>query len=222
MSLEESISYHFKNPALLRQALTHRSFVNESGSHSPDNERLEFLGDAVINLVVSQYIFERMSDADEGMLTRARAGIVSRRSLADAARTIDLGKYLLMGHGARNRDKVFEQDSVLCGAFEALIGAVFLDSGFEAAQEVVMRLLGPNFSAPSEQAIKDPKSTLQELCQERFQALPKYEVLSRSGPDHDPTFEVEVVLPDGRSWIGVGRSRKEAEMHAASTAIEHF
>lgn len=218
--VEQSLDYRFRDRRTLAVALTHPSYRNEGHRDHADNQRLEFLGDAVVNLVVAEALHERLPDADEGRLTRARARAVSRDALAEAARRMGLGAHLRLGRGAKNRDRAFGQDSVLCAAFEAMAGAIFLDAGFETARAFVLRHLDFVLSDVAHDAeAKDPKTALQEACQAARQSPPRYQVLSRAGPDHAPLFEVQVSLPDGRTWRGRGRSRKEAECDAAREAL---
>lgn len=216
---EDSIAHRFRDRSLLAMALTHPSYSNEGNPDIPDNQRLEWLGDAVVSLTVAAALYERLPDADEGRLTLARARVVSRHSLAGAARRLDLGLHLRLGRGAKNKDHASGQDSVLCAAFEAVVGAIFLDAGFEAARAFVLRHLDGIMSDTTNQR-KDPKTALQEASQANFQSPPRYRVVSRGGPDHAPRFEVEVTMPDGRSWRGEGRSRREAERDAASAALQ--
>lgn len=219
--VETSLDHRFRDRSTLAMALTHPSYCNEGHEDHPHNQRLEFLGDAVVNLAVAEALHERLPDADEGRLTRARARAVSREALAEAARRIELGVHLRLGRGARNQDHASGQDSVLCAAFEAVVGAIFLDAGFETARTFVLRHLDFAMSDPAiEVEAKDAKTALQEACQAACQSPPRYRVTSRAGPDHAPLFEVQVTLPDGRSWQGHGRSRKEAERDAASKALE--
>ncbi len=219
--IEEVLGHRFHDRALLQVALTHPSYCNEEQAVLPDNQRLEFLGDAVVNLAVAEAFHERLPDADEGRLTRARAHAVRREALAEAARRLQLGAHLRLGRGARNQDRASGQDSVLCAAFEAVAGAIFLDAGFEAARTFVLRHLDFAMSDLAlDVEVKDAKTALQEACQATGQSPPRYRVTSRTGPDHAPRFEVEVTLPDGRSWRGKGRSRREAERDAAREALQ--
>ncbi len=218
--VEQTLGYRFRERRTLAVALTHPSYRNEGHRDHADNQRLEFLGDAVVNLVVAEALHERLRDADEGHLTRARARAVSRDALAEAARRMGLGAHLRLGRGAKNQDRAFGQDSVLCAAFEAMVGAIFLDAGFETARTFVLRHLDFVLSHAAHDAeARDPKTALQEAYQANGQPLPRYQLISRTGPDHAPLFEVEVCLPDGRSWRGRGHSRKEAERDAAREAL---
>lgn len=217
---ESSIGHRFRDRRHLAVALTHPSYYNERHEDDPHNQRLEFLGDAVVSLALTHALYERLPDADEGRLTRARAHAVRREALAEAARRLGLGAHLRLGRGAKNQDRASGQDRVLCAAFEAVVGAIFLDAGFEAARDFVLRHLEFAMADPATQAeVKDPKTALQEACQAACQSPPRYQVISRAGPDHAPLFEVQVTLPDGRAWRGRGLSRREAEREAAREAL---
>ncbi len=216
----ESVGHPFRDLSLLETALTHPSYCNEERPSVPDNQRLEFLGDAVVNLAVAAALYERLPDADEGCLTRARAHLVSRHSLAEAARRLGVGPYIRVGRGARLHDSAPGRDSVLSAVFEAIVGAVYLDAGFETAAAFVLKYLHFDPAKGTREVEKDPKTALQEHCQALYQATPRYYVRSRTGPPHAPRFEVQVTLPDGRAWRGEGGSRKQAEQEAARKALE--
>ena len=220
-SLVESTSgYTFSSRALLEEALTHASFCNESKDPCPDNERLEFLGDAVVSTVVSALAFELFPDAHEGELTRLKAVVVSEPALAERGRELRLGECLRLGRGAATGDRVAAMPSVLANAFEALAGAIYLDGGFEAARKFVLSQLQPLLvRARAEGRGSDPKSTLQVLCLKTSHAVPRYTVLSSTGPSHQPHFVVQVTLFNERSYTGAGRSKKEAEQAAAHAAL---
>ena len=220
--LEAAIGYTFSKKEYLSEALRHSSYVNEnrhSGTHS--NERLEFLGDSVLSLVTSSYLFALFSEQPEGDLTKIRADLVCTRSLSKFARSIGLGDYLLLGHGQEmvgGRD----QNKILEDAFEALLAAIYLDSGKNL--EAVAAFLNPLLEKEvnqllSEQPIMDPKSHLQEIVQEA-KGLLSYEIVSESGPDHDKVFKYEVHINSNLVGTGSGRSKKEAEQMAAKAAIE--
>lgn len=197
-------------PELLRQALTHASYAHESGL--PSNERLEFLGDAVLSLTVTDILFRRFPEREEGELTKIRAVVVSRPVLAEVAHKLGLGHVLLLGRGAEEAG-ARERPSVLAAALEALVGAVFLAHGFAAARELAEELLAEEIARYAQQ-VPDYKSLLQELVQERFGGLPEYRVVAEDGPEHKKVFTVEVAV-GGRSALGRGRSKKEAEQAAA-------
>ena len=219
--LQKRLGVTFKNASLLEQALVHSSFINENpGTASISNERLEFLGDAVLGLVIAQKLYEDFPASSEGDLTRLRAALVRRETLAGIAREIELGNYLFLGRGEEaggGRDK----NANLAGAFEALLASIYLDMGLESAREVVLRLFGTEiFEQAVEVADTDYKSQLQEVIQARWQQTPTYQVVEAVGPDHAKIFTVEVRM--GRTVLGSGkgRSKKSAEMNAARAALE--
>jgi ribonuclease-3 len=206
--------YSFADPGLLETALTHRS------SGSPNNERLEFLGDAVVGLAVAELLLDASPDTrQEGPLTQARAQVVSRPGLADAARRLDLGPYLRLGISEEQGGGA-EKDRILCGAFEALVGAVFLDGGYGPARTFCAEILGEAVeSAARRGSNKDPKNILQELAQASSAGLPDYQVVQTEGEDHCPLFEVRVQV-GCISATGVAGNKKAAEREAARAALE--
>ena len=215
--LEERIGYAFKDRALLDEALTHSTYAEEYGLKS--NQRLEFLGDAVLELCVSRRLFERERSIDEGILTKWRAQLVCEKSLAACARTIDLGKYLRMG-GSAISDRLWTRPSVLCDAMESLIAAVYLDGGLDAASALVDSILGEGMVHAPEVA-DDYKSLLQIELQSRGYDVPEYTLISASGPDHCKTFEFECGFADMHTR-GVGASKKQAQQMAAHAALEQI
>ncbi len=217
-SLQESISYRFGQVKLLAQALTHSSYANEQGSGH--NERLEFLGDAVLELTVSEELFKRFPDAPEGALTKLRAKLVSMPGLAEMARALSLENYIYLGKGEESQGGR-DRDSLLSDAFEALLGAVFLDGGFESAKRVVGKLFLDHWPEEIETPkSRDFKSRLQEHTQREHKARPIYRLVGSSGPEHEKLFEVELSLPDGKSLTARGSSVKKAEQTAARQALE--
>jgi len=216
--LEEKVGYQFKNESLLRQALHHRSFVAEhSGIES--NERLEFLGDAVLGIIITDVLFRRWPDLPEGALAKARAAVVSSEFLAEAAARYQLGDFLALGKGEETSGGR-EKPSILADALEALIGALYLDGGIEAAKEFVIILVdGRLADAVTGEGSKDYKTRLQEASAQRWSQLPVYTVQAH-GPDHAKHFEAEVVLNGISAGSGNGRSKKQAEQAAARAAWE--
>ena len=215
-----ALGHDFVRADLLRLALTHSSWANEHGAGQEHNERLEFLGDAVLELCVSQKLFSSIPGAREGELTRLRSELVSTESLAQRAREQGLDKRLLLGRG-EERQGGRERDTVLSDLFEAVLGAIFADGGFAAAQRAVERVfaeLWPHWEGKVPRK-KDFKTLLQEACQHRFGALPTYALLESSGPEHAPLFRVSVTLPDGRVLLAEGGGRKRAEHEAAQKAL---
>jgi ribonuclease-3 len=216
----QQLAYTFENPQLIEEAFHHSSFVNEQGDGSlRNNERLEFLGDAVINLAVGHLLMNRYPEIKEGDLSRMRANLVNESRLADVARSIHIGRWVQLGRGELQNNGQ-EKNSILADTFEAVIAAVYLDGGFDAAYRVVRRHLGTLFdgiNAPD--ANQDYKSQLQELVQLTHREVPAYEIIDESGPDHDKTFGVRLCVRDITA-TGTGKSKKLAEQDAARKALE--
>jgi ribonuclease III len=218
--LEDALGYHFKDSDLLRQAMQHSSYVNEQRELAlDDNERLEFLGDAVLDLVITHILMDHFPETHEGDLSRMRATIVNESQLADVAQRLNLGNYLLLGKGeALSHGQ--EKSSILADALEAVFAAVYLDGGHQAACEVIERLFSGIVSQMGERlGEEDFKSPLQELVQVRFKTIPDYRVIGESGPDHDKTFEVRLSIGDALTTQGIGKSKKAAEQAAAKVAL---
>lgn len=216
---EHVIGYTFQNKQLLMEALTHSSFANEGKHHHRNNERLEFLGDSVLSLIVANRLFVQFPDMPEGELTKLRASLVCDRSLAGFARRIGLGDNLFMGKGEEHsggRDR----RSNLEDAFEALVGAIYLDGGLENARAFVMQFIPENLDLSKVKTIVDYKTTLQEIIQKNPEEKLSYVLVGESGPDHDKSFEVEVHLNSNVIGTGVGKSKKQAEQSAAKQALE--
>jgi ribonuclease-3 len=218
--LEARLGYAFRDKALAETALTHTSWLNEAAAPGrADNERLEFLGDAVLALVVSDLLMRRLPGSAEGDLTRARAALVSEGGLARAAGGIELGRFIFLGRG-EERTGGRARPSILADALEALMGAIYLDGGLDAVAAVAARLFQNELGDVESHARLDYKSRLQERAQALWQAAPVYEVVGESGPDHDKRFEVALSFA-GREWARAsGRSKKEAEQSAAAAALE--
>ncbi len=215
--LQRDIGYRFSESRLLAQALTHRSYG------APHNERLEFLGDSVLNCVVAVELFERFGALPEGDLSRLRAHLVRQQALHGLAQALGLGGHLQLGEGEL-KSGGFARPSILADAFEALVGAIFLDGGFSAARKAVRRLYEPLLAGLDPQALgKDPKTLLQELLQSRKIALPQYSVLATRGAAHEQQFEVECLIPQlSVRTTGSGSSRRTAEQEAAMRAFEQI
>jgi len=220
-NLQRKLSYDFKDPGLLDNALIHRSFVNENPTLScKDNERLEFLGDAVIGLCTSDILMKKFPDYTEGQLSKIRASIVNEHSLADIARKLTIGDYLLLGKGEETSGGR-TKPSILSNAFEALTAAIYLDCGFENAYDFIKAVFEPLIEEGTKTAIyRDYKTAVQEICQNRFKDIPKYMLTKESGPDHDKVFEVRLSLAGNIMTTGTGKSKKEAEQQAAKKALE--
>ena len=219
-ALQKRLAYNFRDENLLRLALTHPSVAHESGVAGEHNQRLEFLGDSVLGLALTRALFEKFPAADEGDLTKSRAKLVNAGSLAARARELGLGAHLILSRGEENTGGR-ERASALADAFEALLGAIFLDGGFEAAREFVLREFAADFSALAEGTdFQNPKGELQELLQSRSPRAPDYEFISATGPDHDRIFECAVRHDGVELARGTGKSKKAAESAAALAALE--
>lgn len=219
--LEQKLGYDFTDSGLLEEALTHASFCNEqSGSRPKDNERLEFLGDAVLQLIVTHHLFLQHPSAPEGELTRSRADLVSEGALAIMARRLHLGEALQLGKG-ENQSGGREKDSILADAMEALFGAIYLDGGYEPVKQLILPLLAV---IPRRTEVRhvgsDHKTRLQEISQAQYGRLPLYQPCGFVGPDHRRTYTVEVRLNGEVMGRGQGRSKKMAEQNAAKEALQ--
>ena len=219
--LEKKIGTIFKNSDLLKEALTHRSYLNERPDWpSPHNERLEYLGDAVLELAVSQALFQKFATYPEGKLTVLRAALVNYQMLSKVATEIGLEKYILMSRGEA-KDKGKAREVILANTIEALIGAIYLDHGFEEAKLFVKKFVLPRLEEIiANRTYKDAKSELQELYQEKLKATPTYRVLEESGPAHDRSFQIGVYVGEMLIGKGTGGSKQEAELEAARVALE--
>ena len=225
-SLQDALGHRFSNSELLLVALTHRSIVHQHGDPSQphqtpeDNQRLEFLGDAVLSMTVSTLLYHRFPDVREGMMTRMRAGLVNEMQLADIARQTGIDQALLLGRGEEitgGRDK----NSILADALEAVVAAVYLDGGFNAAMELVDRLFGDLINrSDHDDLLKDFKSRFQEKCQAKWGETPEYRLSDTSGPDHARVFEVTLTLAGRDISTGRGHSKKEAEQAAAKAGLK--
>jgi len=214
--VQKNLGYEFHDLNFLKIALTHRSYSSEYGLKYC-NERMEFLGDSVLSAVVSEFLYNKYSDDNEGKLSQIKAQIVSAKSLSAWAKKIKLDKFILI---SKSEDLNFarHRDSLLCDSFEAIIGAIYLDSNFEIAKKFINRFLN------LEQTIEltDYKTSLQELVQAQFQTLPEYKVVKEYGPDHDKKFEIAVFIEGKQFGFGKGSSKKEAEQNSAKQAYRKF
>lgn len=216
---EKKIAYKFKDRALLFNALTHSSYANESKHRFKSNERLEFLGDSVLSIIVSEHIFEEYTDLPEGELSKTRATLVCEKSLANFAKEIDLGDYILLGKGEQQNGGR-ERPSIVSDAFEAVIAAIYLDGGFEAARRHIMRFLPTNVREAVAKAYDDYKTVLQEIIQMNPEETVEYKLVSESGPAHSKLFTVQVMLNSNVIGTGTASSKKHAEQLAAREALE--
>ena len=221
--LERKLGVVFRDKSLLQRALTHRSYLNEHPEFPlEDNERLEFLGDAVLDFLTGEYLYHRFPEQREGLLTSLRSVLVRRNTLADFARQWDLGRHLMMGHGevetgGRNRS------ATLCATFEAVVGALYLDQGIDSVQDLMEPLIVPQITRTLRERLdKDPKSSLQELAQGQLHQTPRYRTVSESGPDHAKEFTVEATIGGEVYGEGKGYSKQQAAQEAARAALSHF
>ncbi len=221
--LQKRLGITFQDSSLLKTALIHSSYINENpGITTPSNERLEFLGDAVLGLVIAEKLYLEPNEASEGEMSRLRAALISRETLAVLAQRIDLGNYLQLGIG--EEAGIGRQKPVnLAGAFEALIAAIYIDQGLETARRFILKMFGPEMYKLADQtAAANYKSRLQEKIQAAYQITPAYQVIETSGPDHDRFFVIEVKAGDKLLGRGSGKSKKTAETAAARSALENL
>lgn len=218
-ALEQNLKYSFKNKKLLINALTHSSYANEARDGISSNERLEFLGDSVLSIIVSEYIYKKFCNLPEGELTKIRAALVCEKSLCGFSRELELGKYLRLGHG-EEKGGGRERDSILADAFEAVLAAIYLDGGFEKAKAHVMRFITDELKHTEAEVFKDYKTALQEIIQRNPEESVTYILTGESGPDHDKLFTVEVKLNSNTIGRGSGRNKKQAEQAAAKEALQ--
>lgn len=219
-TFEDKIGYTFADKRFIEQAFTHRSYLNENRAAGREhNERIEFLGDAVLELVVTEYLFAKYPEKPEGDLTAYRAALVNTISIADAATKLGMNEYLLLSRG-ESRDIGRARQIILANAFEALIGAIYLDGGYEPAKKFVgEQLFYKTDDVVANRLWQDAKSKLQELSQEKTGHTPTYNLVNQTGPDHDKTFTTAVSLGEERVALGEGRSKQEAEQDAAQKAL---
>ncbi len=224
---QQKVGYRFRQPSLLEEALTHKSYVNEAkgsdkAASGRDNERLEFLGDAVLSLIISDHLARACPGFTEGELSKLKARLVSESSLAKTARGLELGGLLRLGRG-EELTQGREKSSLLANALEAVLAAIYLDGGLDEAQAFTLRVLDQDLRKIHEasgETAGDYKTQLQEWCQKRFETLPQYVTVRESGPDHQKTFEVQVAVKGEILGAGVGRTKKEAEQMAAQQAVQ--
>jgi ribonuclease-3 len=219
---EKNAGIRFRKLAFLNLAFSHRSFANESKENIENNEKLEFLGDSVLGLVVSEYLYRNLQGKNEGDLARIKSFVVSEDSLALIAKKLKIDNFILIGKGEEysgGRNK----KAILADCTEAVFGAFFLDSGFKASQGFILKYLVPEIKKVLENRHKkDYKTLLQEYAQKRFKSYPKYSLMKKVGPDHDRTFWIEVKVDNKAYGPGSGKNKKEAEQQAASIAYTHF
>lgn len=220
--LAKKLGIKFNEISLLERALTHRSYLNENRSVENSNERLEFLGDAVLELIVSEYLYSRYPNREEGDLTSFRSAIVRTESLADASRELNYGKYLRMAKGEEESGGG-EKDYILANTFEAVLGSIYIDQGFDKCKELVNRVLISKIDNIVKNRLDiDNKTKIQELAQAKFKLTPTYQVVEEHGPDHDKTFVVIVKIGDKTIGRGKGGSKQKAEEAAAEKGVEYI
>lgn len=218
--LERALGYRFQNKNLLENALTHSSYANERRCGKPDNERLEFLGDSILGFVTADFLFHKFPEQPEGDLTRLRADLVCERNLARCAEKVNLGQFLLLGHGEDHAGGR-HRDSIVSDAMESVLAAAYLDGGFEAAKGIIHRLILSELPT-GRPGNFDYKTMLQELVQREKDQILTYELIGESGPDHDKVFMVEVLRNGTVVGKGEGRSKKKAEQAAAHEAVKNL
>jgi ribonuclease-3 len=213
--LEEALGYSFKTPKLITEALTHKSYKQPY-----DNERLEFLGDAVLDLVVGEYLYRKFPKSNEGKLSKIRASLVNEDGFNKLAKYLNLGNYIYLSN-AEEKNGGREKASLLSNAFEAVMGAIYLESGLKKVEEISLRLLELNYkSITLDDLFKDFKTSLQEITQARYGIIPEYDVIAARGPDHKKEFEVAVLINDKEYARARGKSKKIAQQEAARLAVE--
>lgn len=217
--LEQKLNYKFNNKKLLQNALTHSSYANEVRNGITSNERLEFLGDSVLSIIVAEYLFLHYKNIPEGELTKLRASLVCEKTLCKFSRELELGKFLKLGKG-EDKGGGRERDSILADAFEALLAAIYLDGGMEVATKHVLRFVIPEIEDKNQHTFNDYKTALQEIIQRNPEEYVTYVLKGESGPDHDKVFEVEVHLNSNVIGRGKGKNKKQAEQMAAKQALE--
>ena len=221
-SLQDQIKFQFSDLKLLNKALTHKSYANENNKNLNHNERLEFLGDSVLDILVSDFLVHKYSDFEEGILSIIRAAVVNESCLAKLAKKINLGDYLLLGKGEQISGGK-NKPSILADAFEALVGAVFCDGKLDAASNIFLPLLIEEIENTAKSwSFRDFKTDLQEYTQNKLVCIPRYKVVKEIGPDHAKEFEVVVMVKNEIQGKGLGKSKKEAEQAAAKLAIEKY
>lgn len=216
--LEENLRYSFKNKELLSNALSHSSYANETHSHLGSNERLEFLGDAVLSVIVADFLYEMFKDKPEGELTKLRASLVCEKSLCRFARELEIGEHLLLGKGEEQCGGR-ERNSILADAFEAVLAAMYLDGGIEVARNHVLRFIKDELNHTEDEVFHDYKTTLQEIVQRNPEERLTYVLSAECGPDHDKLFTVDVLLNSSVIGTGTGKTKKRAEQMAARDAL---
>jgi len=218
-ALEERLDYHFTDKSIVLEALTHRSYAHEK-KNKQNYERLEFLGDAVLQLIVTEYLLDRYKDYDEGLLSKLRGYFVSEGFLSKVATELKLGEHILLGKGEKASGGKYKE-SLLCDIFESVVAAIYLDGGYDEARKIIITHFGTRIDEDiSNSSFVDAKSELQKISQRKFGTLPDYTVLDEKGPEHDKIFVVRVDVEDLVSERGIGKTKKSAEKDAAKNALK--
>jgi ribonuclease III len=219
--IESKLGYTFKDRSLLALAFVHRSFINENKDVVHHNERLEFLGDSILGMLVADYLYRYLPSTPEGELSVLRSRLVEASSCVDYVQKFDLGHYLLLGKGEKMNDGR-GRESILSDLFEAVMGAIYLDGGLEAARRFLFRNFSPEIDAILKTPLRNYKALLQDFCQKNFQKTPTYKVLTEEGPDHGKIFKICVIVNEKEIGYGSGSSKKEAQQAAAADALTHY
>ncbi len=220
--LQTIMRYRFNNKSILNHALTHRSYVNETGSHVQDNERLEYLGDSVLALVVNEYLYRHFDEYPEGKLAKIKSAAVSERTLASIAYKMKLGGFVQMGKGEESCGGR-ERSSILANTLEAIIGAIYLDSGLKESRKFILSRIKDDIDLIDNLSyMRDPKTTLQEIVQKKYKERPEYVITEEKGPDHKKEFYIDLIVNKKKIAQGHGSSKRKAEMNAARTALKEL
>jgi ribonuclease III len=221
-AFQKIIRIKFNRKSLLNRALTHRSYVNESGQDLHDNERLEYLGDSVLALIVNEYLYQHFEHYQEGSLAKIKSAVVSENTLSRVAQRINLGNFILMGKG-EEQSGGRDRPSILANTLEAVIGSIYLDLDLKNCRKFVLKLLKQEIDTIDSQSyLRDPKTTLQEYVQKFYKERPVYQVVEERGPDHKKEFVIRLLIKGTEITIGVGSSKRKAEMEAAASALRRI
>ncbi len=217
-AIESKLGYFFRDRSLLALAFVHRSFINENRGVLKHNERLEFLGDSILGVLIAEYLYRNFPDIPEGELSFLRSRLVEASSCVAYIRKLNIDTYVLMGKGERMNDGR-GRDSIMADLFEAIIGAVYIDGGIEAASSFLFNNFTPEIEATLQRPVRNWKASLQDYCQKQYQKPPTYKVIEESGPDHSKLFKISVIVNDETIGFGEGSSKKEAQQAAAADAL---
>jgi ribonuclease-3 len=219
--IESKFGYHFKDRSLLVLAFIHRSFVNENKDIKEHNERLEFLGDSILGMLIADYLYCNLPQVPEGQLSYLRSRLVEAGSCVNYVQTLGIASHILLGKGEKRNDGR-GRDSILADLFEAIVGAIYLDGGLEAVRQFIFKNFNKEIEAILETPLRNWKALLQDYCQKKYQQTPTYQVLNESGPDHSKIFRISVCIKQTELGQGQGPSKKEAQQAAAADALSRF